>query len=115
MANIKYFSDIDGSTVAIRSVTQMRNEEFAVRFPGVKGMRADGYSKWVGLSEAGNIRFVGDTSDLLPITRKIEYKSFPSKHECNSKCLNGKHNGTCECQCGGKNHGAGMFTSLVAA
>jgi len=45
----------------------------------------------------------------------ITYKQFPSRHECNAKCLNGKHNGTCECQCGGKNHGAGMFTKLLEA
>lgn len=33
----------------------------------------------------------------------------------NAKCLNGKHNGACECQCGGVNHGRGMFTTLLAA
>ena len=57
----------------------------------------------------------GATMDhqALPVTRKIEFKSFPSRHECNAKCLNGKHNGACECQCGGKNHGAGMFSRLL--
>ena len=62
-------------------------------------------------------RIVGKTSDgrVLPVQRKIEYKKFPSKHECNSKCVNGKHNGACECQCGGKNHGIGMFTNLLKA
>ena len=107
MANIKYFSDTQTGAVELTFATAMDNQEFRAKFPGVKGLRYDGYSMWVGRNSTG--------AAYLPITRKIEYKAFPSKHECNAKCLNGKHNGTCECQCGGKNHGAGMFTSLVAA
>lgn len=113
MADIRYFSDADGEARELRSVTQMRNAEFAARFPGVKGRRADGYTMWVGLPDGGRVRFVGDTADYLPVTRAITYKNFPSRHQCNAKCLGGKVNGTCECQCGGKNHGAGMFTTLV--
>jgi hypothetical protein len=109
MANIKNFSDFDGETRELRAITQMGNKEFAARFPGVKGMRADGYTMWVGHVTTG------PDLGLLPVTRKIEYKSFPSRHECNAKCMGGKVNGTCECKCGGKNHGAGMFTALVAA
>lgn len=47
--------------------------------------------------------------------KDIEYKARPSLHECNAKCLNGKHSGTCECRCGGKNHGRGMFTKMLEA
>jgi len=107
MANIINFSDITGEAVELIYVTSIANNEFASRFPGVKGMRYDGYSIWVGRASA--------TSPLLPVTRKIEYKSQPSKHECNAKCINGKHTGVCECRCGGKNHGAGMFTRMLQA
>lgn len=98
MANVKYFS----GTTELRHIRQMDNAAFAARFPTVIGRRADGYSKWVGYAE-------GATMDghELPVERVITYKAFPSKHECNSKCMGGKVNGTCECQCGGKNHGLG--------
>ncbi|CAB3920536.1 Uncharacterised protein [Achromobacter xylosoxidans] len=107
MANIKYFSDIDGQTVELRGrgVHGLPNAEFAARFPGVKGLRYDGFMMLVAYPISG-------TGEPLPVTRKIEYKAFPSRHECNAKCTNGKHNGTCECKCGGRNHGAGLFTSL---
>lgn len=105
MANIKNFSDITGEAIELAFVTSISNDEFAAQFPGVTGMRYDGYSMWVGRETA--------TSPRLPVTRKIEYKSQPSLHECNAKCLNGKYNGVCECKCGGNNHGAGMFTGML--
>jgi hypothetical protein len=38
--------------------------------------------------------------------RKIEFKSNPSRHECDARCTHatGKIM-KCECSCGGKNHG----------
>ena len=107
MANIKNFSDYTGKAIELTFFDNIKNSEFAARFPGVKGIRYDGYTMWIGRAQG--------STQWLPVTRKIEYKAFPSKHECNTKCLNGKHNGTCECKCGGKNHGAGMFTQLLAA
>lgn len=106
MADIRYFSDFNGSTIECDYVTAISNQEFAIRFPDVIGMRYDGYTKWVGRTN--------DSDIYTPITRKIEYKSQPSKHQCNAKCLNGKINGVCECSCGGKNHGHGSFTELVS-
>lgn len=102
---VKYFSDIDGSVELVRIET-MDNAEFARLFGDVKARRSDSFSKIVGRSADGR---------LLPATRSIFYKARPSLHQCNAKCMNGKANGTCECRCGGKNHGAGMFTSLLAA
>jgi len=109
MANIKHFSDYQGATHALVILSDMPNKEFALRFPGVRGIRSDGFTMRVGYA-------AGATMDgqELPVTRCIEYKAFPSRHECNAKCMGGKVNGTCECKCGGKNHGAGMFTALVA-
>lgn len=56
-------------------------------------------------------RMAGTTADgrVLPVERKIEYKSNPSLHKCNAKCMNGKCNGACECRCGGQNHGINNF------
>jgi hypothetical protein len=105
---MRYFSDFGGQAQELVIVNQMRNAEFAARFPGVKGIRLDGFYMRVGYA-------AGATKDgqELPMTRCITYKAHPSRHECNAKCMGGKHNGACECQCGGKNHGAGMFTSLL--
>ncbi|WP_043003042.1 hypothetical protein [Comamonas testosteroni] len=106
MANIKYFSDVSGIASELKSICSVPNKEFAARWPGVKGFRFDGYQMQVGRNERG---------ELVPVTRKIEFKSNPSLHECDAKCLNGKNNGKCECTCGGKNHGAGWFTGLLSA
>lgn len=104
MATFKYFCDMDDQAIELTGLTSRDNKEVAELFPGIKAMRADGYSRWMARAADGR---------LLPVTRKIEYKSRPSLHACNAKCINGKHNGVCECQCGGKNHGAGMFTKLI--
>lgn len=106
MAQFKYFADIDGQSIELLIVTTMANAWFARKFPDVKAIRVDSFSKRCGRAADGR---------LLPMTRVIEMKPNPSKHECNAKCMNGKHNGACECQCGGKNHGAGMFSKLIAA
>lgn len=37
-------------------------------------------------------------------TRKVQYKAFPSRHQCGPRCINA-HGHLCECACGGKNHG----------
>ena len=107
MANIKKFSDYTGVAIELAYATSVPNNEFSAKFPGVIGIRWDGYQMWVGRETP--------TSPYLPVTRMIEYKTQPSRHECNAKCLNGKHTGVCECKCGGKNHGAGMFTSMLKA
>jgi hypothetical protein len=102
MANIKHFSDWNGTTVELAYIRQMKNAAFATQFPGIKGRRCDSFTMWVGATREA-------PRDLLPVTRVIEYKRNPSKHECNAKCLNGSARGACECRCGGKNHGAGSF------
>lgn len=113
MADIRYFNDTTGEAIELKAPYGMDNKEFAAKFPEMltpvwRAFRYDGYSMWVGYPKHGS-------GGPLPVTRKIEYKSQPSKHECNAKCMGGKANGTCECRCGGKNHGAGMFTSLMSA
>lgn len=95
MADIRSFFQ----TELLVRVEPMRNELFAARFPGVRGRRSDYYSRWVG--------YTADGRGPFPVERVIEYKSQPSRHECNSRCMNGHVNGTCECSCGGANHGIG--------
>lgn len=99
----RWFSDIDGVTVELVSLDQMDNAEFIKRWPDIKGKRADSFSRWVGLPHGGKRR-----QDELPLTRRINYKSHPSKHVCDARCMHAKgRTMTCECSCGGKNHGIG--------
>lgn len=49
------------------------------------------------------------------VERTIEYKSRPSRHECDARCLNATGRiMKCECSCGGKNHGRGAFMAEAA-
>lgn len=105
MANtFKYFSDVGGESVELLYVMPLANAWFERKYSGVKVVKFDGFKKLAGRTADGV---------MLPVTRRIEYKANPSLHECDARCIGGKHNGKCECKCGGKNHGAGMFTKLV--
>ena len=100
MANVKHFADIDGRTVELHGyVLGMSNAEFAANFPGIKGIRLDGFSRQTMRDIDGR---------ELPVTRVIEYKLNPSKHVCDDRCLHATGKVMkCECSCGGKNHGKG--------
>lgn len=87
-----------GKDLLVR-IEGMKKEEFVSRFPGVRGRVRDYYSRWVG--------YTADGRGPFPVERVIEYKAQPSRHECNGRCMNGHVNGTCECSCGGANHGIG--------
>lgn len=105
MANFRYFADIGGETVELSRPYGMANAEFAKTFEGIKGRPYDGYARLVGRAADGRV---------LPITRMVEYKSNPSKHVCDARCLHATGKVMkCECSCGGKNHGRGH--ALVAA
>ncbi len=52
----------------------------------------------------------GWDSGYVPVERSISYKSYPSKHICDARCMNATgRTMQCECSCGGKNHGVGAF------
>ncbi len=93
MANFKYFTDLaDGSTVELTGV----------------------WHQGVSTKKPSNFHGFGPNGEKLDATRVIERKPFPSRHECDARCLNA--NGRtmkCECSCNGKNHGKG--SSLIAA
>ena len=100
MVKIKHYCDLpSGTTLELVSIHtgypkdgKIPQAEYDIAIPFFR----DG--RWLGLDSDGFIR---------PVTRKIEYKSRPSLHECDARCMNGKCNGACECRCGGKNHGKG--------
>ena len=63
--------------------------------------------------ENGRMLYFGFAADdlehttPLTITRGINYKiDAPSLHKCNAKCQSAT-GPSCECECGGKNHGRG--------
>lgn len=114
MAKVLYFN----GDMELKGVTGMKNAEFAARFPGVKGRRVDSFEMKVGRPIGAVERFIPgqgwDRSDLLPVDRIITYKSRPSRHECDARCMNASgRTMNCECSCGGKNHGRGF--ACVAA
>ena len=96
----KYFSDFNGNTTELFSCRPMSNSDFAKQFPGITGKRRDSFTRIIGVLNG----------QIFPITRVVFYKRNPSLHECSSKCRHGKCGGTCECQCGGKNHGVANAT-----
>lgn len=99
MAQMRYFGEQNGETVQFSWISHIPNREFDALFPGIKGRRADSFSKWVG--------YLDDSSKHpLPLLRSIEYKRDPSLHKCDARCQHAKGR-QCECSCGGKNHGAG--------
>lgn len=106
MANVKHFSDWNGEIIELGSVFGMDNKEFAEEFPGVKGKRFDSFSMRVGNPASGGW-------EVYPETRAIEYKSRPSRHECDARCIHATGRVMkCECSCGGRNHGRGKLSDF---
>jgi hypothetical protein len=90
----KYFS----GDIQLMSAYPMRRHLVRAKFPTGTIRKYDDFSLLVG-SESGLIG-----ADWLPVTRAVQYKENGSKHKCDARCLNAKGH-TCECECGGKNHG----------
>ena len=103
MACMKYFN----GTQELKGIYGMTRGEFAEAFPNVQGKRYDGFTMMVGYPVEG-------TGGPIPVERVIEFKSNPSRHACDSRCLNAQGKVMrCECACGGQNHGRGVFSSLI--
>ena len=87
MANIKYFSEYQGKTVQL---TAIQHNGSCAR------PKAEHFS---GLTPDGT---------RISAMRMITFKSNPSRHDCDARCVNAKgRTMNCECACGGKNHGKG--------
>jgi len=93
MAKFKFFADQNGQTVELSNVWH----------DGAVSTKA---SHFFGTAPDGTRK--------VQATRKIQFKSNPSLHVCNDKCMNATGH-LCECSCGGKNHGAGNFNCEVVA
>jgi hypothetical protein len=105
MARIKYFNGMQ----ELKGIHGLDREKFRQAFPDVKGKRWDGFSMMVGYP-------MEDPGNVVPVERVIEFKSNPSRHACDSRCLNAQGKiMRCECSCGGKNHGRGAFSGLLQA
>lgn len=86
MANFKYFADINGETFELAKV-------------GHDGHVSSKPEHFSGLLPTG---------ERVKASRAIEYKSHPSKHVCDVRCMGATgRTMKCECSCGGKNHGRG--------
>ncbi len=106
MATIRYFTDLDGRSDELVHVFGMPNGEFETLFPGIPSARYDSYSRMVGYRKGERKAY--------PVTRRIEFKSNPSLHKCDSRCMNARGR-NCECSCGGRNHGQGGFRAESVA
>jgi len=96
MATAKYFC----GTTALKNVFGLHNAQFAaIGGQRSKHNRYDGYSRMVGHTAIG-------PDAIMPVTRTIFYKSNPSLHKCDARCVNATGH-DCECSCGGENHGRG--------
>ena len=90
MANLKFFAEVAGQTVSFAKVDNRGHE--------------------------GRFGYHADNKSWVRIERVVEYKSNPSKHECDARCINATgRTMQCECSCGGKNHGRGAFQCAAAA
>lgn len=104
MANFAYFADLpDGAVLEWRDTYQR---------PAKVGLFAPNEPGWTG----GNVRCGYDPErGRVRITRTVQMKSYPSRHECDSRCLNASGRSmNCECACGGRNHGRGSFRCEAA-
>jgi hypothetical protein len=64
---------------------------------------------------AGRFGWHAETGSWVKVERSVEYKSAPSKHVCDDRCMNATgRTMKCECSCGGKNHGRGSFNCQAA-
>jgi len=111
MAKVKHFN----GEIELTHIHGMLKSEFANAFPGVVGKRYDSFHMLVG-SPPGEtpvfVQGVGWKRTILPVERIVTYKSNPSKHQCDARCLHAKgRTMNCECACGGKNHGRGSLSS----
>lgn len=73
--------------------------------------------KLLGYADKSDLFFVAGQGwqGYRAVERTIEYKSSPSRHECDARCLNATGRVMkCECVCGGKNHGRGALMCEAA-
>ena len=115
MARMAYFADLsDGRVLEFvegREPTggtdRYGNKQYRFKAAKVHYLRMPGEDRdhLYGFSENGPVR----------ITRTVQMKTNPTRHECDARCYNASGRSmNCECSCGGKNHGRGAFRCEAA-
>jgi hypothetical protein len=109
MAQIRYFHDDPaGATIELNRPRGMERKQADKLWPGAAFKRWDGFSVWIGGSAAPVWNGSSWDDQPLPVTRMVTFKSRPSLHQCDARCMHASgRTMNCECQCGGKNHGRG--------
>ena len=92
MANFRYFADLSTGTIELTKV--WHDGHVSTKVHHFFGTAPDGTAK-------------------VQATRMIERKANASNHKCDARCLNAR-GFKCECECGGKNHGAGSLMCEAA-
>lgn len=84
MAKFAYFTDTAAGTVSFKSADYRRDGAYGYDY---------------------------ETRQWIKITRTVRLKAFPTRHECDARCMNATgRTMQCECSCGGSNHGRGAIT-----
>lgn len=120
MTALAYFADLpNGSTIEFKTmrvptfVDRMGCQRYRVAEPKVQRcLPTDGTADALtGNVLCGYVEGRG----WARITRTVEMKSSPSRHECDARCMNASGRAmNCECACGGANHGKGRFMCEAA-
>ena len=113
MARFAYFADLpSGQTLEWRD----RTEHYGTTNSGKRLFREVAAKVGMFSLGQGNVLCGHDeTLGRVAITRKVEMKSSPSRHDCDARCMNASGwDMACECACGGKNHGRGAFNCEAA-
>lgn len=100
---VKYFATVAGQVEELPRVNyvprdpakRFRNEQNIII--GARVVKADAYTFAVGRASDGQ---------LYAAERVVQRKANPSNHKCGAKCRHATGK-VCECECGGKFHGAG--------
>ncbi|GHE76022.1 hypothetical protein GCM10019059_39220 [Camelimonas fluminis] len=96
MARYAFFADLSDGTILDWRDTLVKGKVQAAR--------------GISAGSPRDIKGYDSVRGWVKITRKIELKANPSRHDCDSRCFNATgRTMQCECSCGGKNHGRGSL------
>lgn len=102
MARFAYFADLSNGQTLEWHDTVERGEVRAAR-----GISNNG---------RGDIKGYAEGLGWVAVTRSVQMKSSPSRHDCDDRCMYAEgRTMKCECSCGGRNHGKGRFVCEEAA
>jgi hypothetical protein len=96
----------------------MANMKYFAGANELSGVHEGKNGKLFGFVSKSDLHFVDGQGWIgyVQVDRTIEYKRFPSRHECDARCINATGLVMkCECSCGGKNHGRGSSIVCEAA